>query len=58
MHVEVKNNTLIITAPLEKPTPSKSLKNLVVVSTRGNLKTTALVDGKPVTIGLNAFIAP
>jgi hypothetical protein len=41
-----------------KPTPSASGKTLVVASTRGNTVTTAMVDGKPVTIGLNAYIKP
>jgi hypothetical protein len=29
-----------------------------VASTRGNAVTTAEVDGKPITIGLNAYIKP
>jgi hypothetical protein len=55
---EIKNNQLVITADLETPTPSKSMKTLVVASSRGNQPTTALVNGKPVTIGLNAYIKP
>ena len=43
---------------MEKPTPSASGKTLVVAGTRGNAVTTAMVDGKPVTIGLNAYIKP
>jgi hypothetical protein len=42
----------------QKPTPSASGKTLVVASTRGNAVTDVLVDGKPVTIGLNAYIKP
>ena len=38
--------------------PSASGKTLVVASTRGNAVTDVLVDGKPVTIGLNAYIKP
>jgi hypothetical protein len=41
-----------------KPTPSASGKTLVVASTRGNAVTDVLVDGNPVTIGLNAYIKP
>jgi hypothetical protein len=41
---------------LEKPTPSASGKTLVVASTRGNALTDVLVDGKPVTIGLKAYL--
>jgi len=56
MKVEIKDNKLFIEIDLETPTPSKSGKTLVVASTRGNMATTAQVDGKPVTIGLNAYI--
>jgi hypothetical protein len=56
MTVEIKGNKLCI--DLEKPTPSASGKTLVVASTRGNAVTTAEVDGKPVVIGLNAYIKP
>ncbi len=56
--VEIKGNKLYIEIDLEKPTPSSSGKTLVVASTRGNMVTTAQVDGKPVIIGLNAYIKP
>ena len=56
MHVEIKNGKLCIEIDLEKPTPSSSGKTLVVASTRGNTVTTVMVEGKPVTIGLNAYI--
>ena len=58
MKVEIKDNKLYIEIDLETPTPSASGKTLVVASTRGNAVTTAMVDGKPVTIGLNAYIKP
>ncbi len=58
MTVEIKNNKLYIEIDLEKPVRSSSGKTLVVASTRGNVETTAEVDGKPVTIGLNAYIKP
>ncbi len=58
MKVEIKDNKLYIEIDLEKPTPSSSGKTLVVASTRGNTVTTAQVDGKPITIGLNAYIKP
>jgi hypothetical protein len=54
----IKDNTLFIEIPLEKPRPSASGKTLVVATTSGNITTTALVNGKPVTIGLNAYIKP
>ena len=53
-----EGNKLCIEIDLEKPTPSSSGKTLVVASTRGNAVTAAEVDGKPVTIGLNAYIKP
>ena len=56
LKVEIKNNKLFIEIDLEKPTPSSSGKTLVVASTHGNTVTTAEVDGKPITIGLNAYI--
>jgi hypothetical protein len=48
---------LVVRIPLQTPAPSASGKTLVVASTRGNCKTTAQVNGKAVTVGLNAFIA-
>ena len=56
MHVEIKNGKLCIEIDLEKPTPSSSGKTLVVASTHGNTVTNVMVEGKPVTIGLNAYI--
>jgi hypothetical protein len=56
MKVEIKDNKLFIEIDLEEPTPSSSGKTLVVASTHGNTVTTAEVDGKAVTIGLNAYI--
>jgi hypothetical protein len=53
---EIKGNKLYIVIDLEAPTPSSSGKTLVVASSRGNVVTTAEVDGKPITIGLNAYI--
>jgi hypothetical protein len=56
LKVEIKDSKLFIEIDLEKPTPSSSGKTLVVASTHGNTVTTAEVDGKPVTIGLNAYV--
>jgi hypothetical protein len=57
IETKIEGNKLIITCDLEKPTPSASGKTLVVASTRGNIKTSCMVEGKPLTIGLNAYIA-
>ena len=57
MEVELKNKKLIITIPVnDKPTPSASGKTLVVASSHGNQKTTAMVNGKPIIVGVNAYI--
>ena len=56
MTVEIKNGKLRIEIDLETPTPSSSGKTLVVASTHGNTVTNVMVDGKPLTIGLNAYI--
>ncbi len=56
IETKIEGNKLIITCDLEKPTPSASGKTLVVVSTRGNIKTSCIIDGKPLVIGLNAYI--
>ncbi len=58
LKAEIRDNKLLIEIDLEKPTPSSSGKTLVVASTHGNIVTTAEVDGKPLTIGLNAYIKP
>ncbi len=57
MEVELKNKKLIITIPVnDKPTPSASGKTLVVASSHGNQKTTVMIDGKPIIVGVNAYI--
>ena len=56
MKVEVQGKNLVITIPLTEPTPSASGKTLVVASSHGNKETDAKINGKPVIIGLNAYI--
>ena len=56
MKVEIKDNQLILTMDMQTPAPSASGKTLVVASSRGNQKTDAMVDGKNVTVGFNAYI--
>jgi hypothetical protein len=53
-----KARKIVIEMDIESPTPSKSGLTLVVGSTRGNIQTSVMVDGKPVTLGLNAYIKP
>ena len=58
MEVTIKDSKLLIEIELQEPTPSSSGKTLVVASTHGNMVTSAMIDGKPVIIGLNAYIKP
>ena len=58
MTATIKDNILTVQIPLQAPRPSSSGKTLVVATTGGNVTTTATVNGKPVTIGLNAYIKP
>ena len=41
---------------LQEPTPSTSGKTLVVGTTHGNVPTDVQVEGKPVIVGVNAYI--
>ena len=50
--------TLTIVMDLDTPRASASGKTLVVASTRGNARSEAVVNGKPVTVGVNAYIKP
>jgi hypothetical protein len=54
--VTVEGKTLVIKLPLQEPTPSATGKTLVVASTHGNMTTTAMVNGKAVVVGVNAYI--
>ena len=56
MEVQIKDGKLVITLDMQTPAPSASGKTLVVASSHGNQPTTAMVDGKPVVIGVNAYI--
>jgi hypothetical protein len=57
MKAEIIDGHLVLTLPLEKPTPSASGKTLVVASTHGNQRTNLEIDGKFVTVGVNAYIS-
>ena len=54
--INEKAGTLTVVLPIT-PGPSKSGKSLVIASTRGTPTTTAVFDGKPVTLGVNAYTA-
>lgn len=55
MEVHVDGDTITITLPILKR-PSKSGKTTVTASTNGNKVSDVLVDGKPVIVGVNAYI--
>lgn len=48
--------TLTVVLDLQEPTPSASGKTLVVATTHGNVPTDVQIDGKPVIVGMNAYI--
>jgi len=54
----IKDGNLVVTIPMNQPRPSASGKTLVVATSGGNVATSAMVSGKAVTIGLNAYIRP
>lgn len=57
MKVTIENNELVIRIPMQTPPqPSASGKTLVVASSRGNKVSEAVIDGKQVVIGLNAYV--
>ena len=56
MEARIENGNLIITIPTQTPAPSVSGKTLVVASSHGNKVTECLVDGQPLTVGVNAYI--
>lgn len=58
MKTTIKNNVLHIEIPLHAPRPSATGKTLTVASSKGNQETEATINGKPVVVGVNAYIKP
>ena len=57
MTVKIENNNLVITIPVNSPLRTSATgKTKLVASTNGNIVTSAVVEGKNVTLGLNAYI--
>ncbi len=53
----IEGEYLVIRVPMNaKPTPSSTGKTLVVASSHGNKQTEVEVQGKPVIVGVNAYI--
>lgn len=58
LQAKIEGKKLVVEIDLETPTRSASGKTLVVASSRGNQTTNAIINGQPITIGLNAYIRP
>jgi hypothetical protein len=54
--IDEEAKTLALVMDLQEPTPSASGKTLVVATTHGNQPTDVTVSGKPVIVGVNAYI--
>jgi hypothetical protein len=53
----IEGEYLVIRVPLNpKPVRSASGKTLVVASSHGNKETEVLIEGKPVVVGVNAYV--
>lgn len=58
MHVEIKENRMVITIDLEKsPRPSKTGKTKVVATTGGFKISDAEIFGQKIAVSVNATIA-
>lgn len=56
MIATIEKNELVIRMPLGTAEISKSGKSKVIATSKGNVRTSLMVEGKPVTIGVNAYI--
>jgi hypothetical protein len=56
MKVEIKDNAIMITLPLQTPTLSKSGKSHIVATTNGFVSTEVTIKDKPVKIAVNVII--
>lgn len=56
MDIKIVGDNVIITLPFDKVGQlSASKKSKVHASTKGNIDTPLMVDGKPLTVGVNAY---
>lgn len=54
MTATIEKNELVLRLPINRR-PSKTGKNIVIASTNGNVPSTLQVEGKTVTVGVNAY---
>jgi hypothetical protein len=53
----IEGEYLVVRVPMNpKPTPSATGKTLVVATSHGNKQTELEIDGKPIFVGVNAYI--
>ncbi len=58
MKAQIKGGVLYLEIPVTSPpTLTTSGKSLMVASTKGNIKTDVVVDGKPLTVSVNAYVS-
>jgi hypothetical protein len=56
MQVEIKGDNLVITIPLDKKGKiSESGKTMINATSHGGVKTNVEVNGKPLTVSVNAY---
>ncbi len=54
--IDEQAKTITLVLDLQAPTPSATGKTLVVATTHGNVPTDVQINGKPVIVGVNAYI--
>ena len=54
--IDEQAKTLTLVLELQDPTPSASGKTLVVATTHGNVPSQVQIEGKPLIVGVNAYI--
>ena len=54
--IDNESNTITLVLDLQEPTPFASGKTLVVATTHGNVPSDLQMNGKPVIVGVNAYI--
>jgi hypothetical protein len=58
MIVKIEGAKLFIEIDMEPPRPSKAGKTIILASSHGPRATDIMIDGKPLVVGVNAFIYP
>ena len=58
LSAKIEGNDLVIRVPLNPtPVPSATGKTMVVATSHGNKQTEAKINGRPIVVGVNAYIA-